>query len=130
MTILCCRVCGAFVSTLIREAKHLETLELCNMPSMKWLHMIRSPMDVLPMLRYLALSEVGADGVEQALFHHLPFLQRASLEGSPSLVWAAARSWCATFHPPIRLDRQSPACTHKHCKSCWQRLSDKAGSQI
>ena len=89
----CCRVCGAFVSTLIREAKQLETLELCNMPNMHWVHMLRSPTDVLPMLRSLELSEVGADGVEQAFFHHLPFLQRASLECSPSLVWAAARSW-------------------------------------
>ena len=86
-------MCGAFVSTLIREAKQLETLELCGMPNMRCVHMLRSPTDVLPMLRSLELSEVRVDGVEQAFFHHLPYLQRASLECSPSLVWAAAQSW-------------------------------------
>lgn len=87
------RVKGAFVSTLMREAKQLETLELSDMPNMRWFHIMRSPTDILPLLRSLELSDVGADGLEQALFQHLPFLRKASLDCSPTIVWAAARNW-------------------------------------
>ena len=54
---------------------------------------MRSPNDVLPLLRNLELSNVGADGLEQALFPHLPFLQKAILDCTPTIVWAAARHW-------------------------------------
>lgn len=96
-----CRVEGAFVSTLIREAKQLESLELSHMPNMRWFHIMRSPTDVLPLLRSLELIEAGADGLEQGLFQHLPFLRKASLECSPTIVWAAARNWY--IHPHLGL---------------------------
>lgn len=87
------RVRGAFISTLIRETKQLESLEICSMPNLRWIHMMRSHTDMLPKLHTLELRDAGADGLEQALFQHLPFLRKASLEGSPTVVWAAARNW-------------------------------------
>jgi hypothetical protein len=105
------RVQGTFMTTLLRVAKQLETLELHELPAMSWSPTIFCP-DTLPTLHSMTLHDVGLPGhPHRDLFHHFPGVRKLNVNCQPLSVWAAA-THCKLLEEVV-LETSSPSATEE-----------------